>query len=70
MVFWVKFGNAFIMLFLVDKPYDALIQYKYPNRVYFHCKTKLEKYAFAQEYFHLQGIFSYINEMDSSSPSL
>ena len=27
--------------FRVYKPYGAIIQHKYPNRVYFDCKTKL-----------------------------
>ena len=44
--------------------------------MYIYCKTKLRitvsdtqgKYAFTQECFYLQGIFSYINERDTSSP--
>ena len=52
----------------------ALIQYKYLNRVFFGCKTKLGlivpgrhgKYIFAQESFYLQCILNSINEQDTS----
>ena len=45
--------------------------YKYLNRVYFDCKTKLcfdrqGKYIFSQESFYLQGILNDINEQDTS----
>ena len=47
--------------------------FKYPNRVYFDCKTKLclivpdrqGKYIFTEGSFCLQGIFDVINELDS-----
>ena len=61
----MKFGNAFAY-FVVSHllPDGAVIQYKYPNKVYFDCKTKLclivpdrqGKYIFTQESFFLQGI--------------
>ena len=51
----------------------AIIQYKYPNSVYFDCKTKpclivpgrQGKYIFTQKSFYLQGILNDINEQDS-----
>ena len=59
---WVNFGNAFAY-FVVSCLLDgAFIQYKYPNKVYFDCKTKLGhivpcrqgNYIFTQESFYLQ----------------
>ena len=66
-LFLVKF-----CLFCGYQPNGAIIQYKYPNRVYFDCKTKMcllvpdRKYVFAQESFYLQGILDDINEQDTS----
>ena len=74
MFFWVQFGNAFanfvVSFYWLD---GAIIQYNYPNRVYFDCKTKLclitpcrqGKYMFTQESFYLQGILNDINEQDT-----
>ena len=68
--FWVKIISAFTY-FVVSclLPDGAFIQYKYLNRVYFECKTKLclgrqGKYIFTQESFYLQGILNGINEQD------
>ena len=75
MFFWVKFGSAFAFLwFRINQPDGAIFQYKYPNRVYFDCKTRLclilsgrqGKYTFTQESFCLQGILNDINEQDTS----
>ena len=49
----------------------AIIQYKYLNRLYFDCTTKMcldrqGKYIFTQESFCLQGILNDINEQDTS----
>ena len=51
-----------------------LFKYKYPNKVYFDCKTKVclivpyrqGKYIFKQASFYLQGILDDINEQDTS----
>ena len=59
--------------FLVKYPDGDLIKYKYPNRVYFYCKTKARlrvsgrqgKHAYAQESY-LQDIISYISEKNTS----
>ena len=34
MLFWVKFAMHVYFVFCVYQPDDAIIQYKYPNRVY------------------------------------
>ena len=71
----MKFSNTlWILWFCVYYPDDTIIQYKYPNRVYFDCKTKLcfivlgrqGKYIFTQESFYLQGILNDTNEQDLS----
>ena len=62
------------MWFRVYWPDGAIIQYKYLNRVYFDCKTKLclvvpsrhRKYIFTQESFCQQDILNDINEQDTS----
>ena len=54
-------------------PDGAIIQYKYLNRVYFNCKTKLclivpgrqGKYIFKLESFFLQCILDDINKQDT-----
>ena len=59
-----------ILWFRIYYPDDAVIQYKYPNRIYFDCKTKLcpivpgmqGKYIFTQASFNVQGILDDINE--------
>ena len=72
--FWVKFGSAFAYFLVhVYWPDGAIIQYKYLNRAYFDCKTKLclsvpcrhGKYIFKQESFYQQGILNDINEQDT-----
>ena len=60
-----------ILWFGVYSPDGAIIQYKYPYRVYYDCKTKLclgrqGKYVFTQESFYQQGILNDINEQDKS----
>ena len=63
-----------ILCFRVYEPDGAIIQYKYPKRVYFDCKTKLGflvpdrlgKYIFTQEIFYLQGTLNDINKQDTS----
>ena len=73
--FWVKFGNAFayfVVLCLLAR--WRYYQYKYLNRVYFDCKTKLclivpgrqGKHIFTQEGFYLQDILNNVNEQDTS----
>ena len=73
MFFWVKFSNTFVYFvvsFLLVR--WRFIQYKYPNRVHFDCKTKLclivpgrqGRYVFTQENFYLQGTLGNINEQD------
>ena len=70
--FSVKLGSAFA--YFVVSCLLAIIQYKYPNRVYFDCKTKLclivlgrhGKYIFTQDSFYLQGILNDIIEQDTS----
>ena len=73
--FWVIFGNAFAYFVATClQPDGAIIQYEYPNRVYFDCKAKLclivpgrhGKYIFTQETSYLQGILNGINEQDTS----
>ena len=71
--FWVKFGNALAYFVISYRPYPdvAIIQCKYPNGVYFDCKTKLclgrqGKYICRQESFYLQGILNNMNEQDTS----
>ena len=66
--------HLLILWFRFYWPDGAIIQYKYPNRVYFDCKTKLclivpgrqEKYIFTQESFYLQRILHHIYEQDTS----
>ena len=66
--------HLLILCFRVYKPDGAIIQYRYPNRVYFDCKTKLGlmvpgrqgKYNLKQKSFHLQGLLNDINEQDTS----
>ena len=73
--FWLKLAmHSLILWFCVYYPDDAIIQYKYPNRIYFDCKTKVcpivpgrqGKYIFifTQASFNLQGtcILDDINE--------
>ena len=63
-----------ILWFHIYEPDGTIIQYKYINRVYFDCKTKLclifsdrhGKYVFTQESFYLQRILNEINEQDTS----
>ena len=74
-LFWVKFGDVFdysVVSHLLTR-YGAIIQNKYPNRVYFDYKTKVclivrgwqGKYIFTQESFYLvQGILD-IKEQDT-----
>ena len=64
----------FVLQFLKLTSDGAIIQHKYPNRVYFDCKTKLwltvasrhGKYIFTQESFNVQGTINDINEQDTS----
>ena len=66
--------HLLILWFCVYYPDGAIIQYKYLNRVYFDCKTKLclivpgrhGKYILTQESFYLQGILNDINEQGTS----
>ena len=63
-----------ILWFCVYWPDGAIIQHKYPNRIYFDCKTKLclivpgshGKYILLDKSFYLQGILDAINEQDTS----
>ena len=65
--------HLLILWFRFYQP-DGAIQYKYLNRVYFDCKTKLclivpdreGNYNFMQQGFYLQGILNNINEQDTS----
>ena len=62
--------HLLILWFRVYWSDGTIIQYKYLNRVYFDCKTKLclivpgryGKYIFTQESVYLQGIHDNINE--------
>ena len=74
-LFWVKIRKRHLLIlwFRVYQPDSAIIQYKYLNRIYFDCKTKLclgrqGKYIFAQESFSQQGIglHNNINEQNTS----
>ena len=63
--------HMLILRFHVYQPDGAIIQYKYPNRVYFDCNTQLcpiihGKYSFTQESFYLQGVLNDINVQDIS----
>ena len=66
--------HLLILWFRVYQSDGAIIQYKYINRVYFDCKTKLclivpgrhGKYIFTQEIFYQQGILDDINEQVTS----
>ena len=66
--------HMLILRFQVYEPDGAIIQYKYPNRVYFDCNTKLcpiipgrhGKYSFTQESFYLQGVLNDIYVQDTS----
>ena len=66
--------HLLILWFRVYWPDGAIIQYKYPNQVYFDCKTKVclivpgreGRYLFTQESFYLQGDINDINEPDIS----
>ena len=66
--------HLLILWFHVYYQDGAIIQYKYPNRVYFDCKTNLclvvpcrqRKYIFTQESFYLHGIPKDINEQEAS----
>ena len=60
-----------ILWFCVYLPDGAIVQYKYLNRVYFDCKTKLfldrqGNYIFTQEGFYPQGILNDINKQDTA----
>ena len=66
--------HLLILWFHVYKPDGTIIQYKYLNKVYFYCKTKLclidpswqGKYIFTKESFYLQGRLNDIKEQDTS----
>ena len=60
-----------ILWFRVYYPDGAIIQYKYLNRPYFDCKTKLclgrqRKIYFYTKSFYLQGVLNDINNADTS----
>ena len=66
--------HLLILWFSVYKSDGAIIQYKYLNRAYFDCKTKLSltvpgrhgKYIFTQERLYIKDILNDINEQNTS----